>query len=139
MSAQFAKDMTERGLKYQTKKMSKEDAALYRLNAYNDARIANAYTNRRDRDSLSRLENRKLDSREQFAVSIVGKDFTLNQLRKNIKMSDELNTYYAKKGKEVAEILFDMGVEYEPISSYRTYGTPNSSISWEGVEYVRKN
>ena len=135
---QITKDNTEYGIKNQTRKMSKEDAELYKLNMYSDATIANKYLNKLDRDSLSRMESGNMRSNERILATIFGKDFCYNQFKSSMRITDELSTYYAEKGKEAMKNLSDMGVMYEPVSSYRTFVSGKTYISWQGTEYVRK-
>ena len=136
------KENTEYGINKRTRKMSKEDAELYKLNTYSDATIANKYLNKRDRDVVSRLESGNMRSDERILASIFGKDFVANQFKSDMKIRDELSTYYAEKGKEAIKNLSDMGVMYEPVSSYRTFtsyaSNGRTNISWQGTEYVRK-
>lgn len=135
---QITKNNTEYGIKNQTRKMSKEDAELYKLNTYSDATIANKYLNKLDRESLSRMKSGNMRSNERILASIFGKDFVTNQFKSSMKITDELSTYYAEKGKEAIKNLSDMGVMYEPVSSYRTFVSGKTYISWQGTEYVRK-
>ena len=104
---QFAKNNTEQGIKYGTRNMSKEDAELYKLNTYSDAAIANNYLNKRDRDTLSRLESGNMRSNERIITSIFGKNFVTNQLKSSIKITDELSAYYDEKGKEYFQESYD--------------------------------